>query len=164
MEQAIHGAPPPAPYARRRFGSLGLWEGGGFALKAYAINKDTEPALPLLPGNVAGAARAHVAGRLDAARAEGGHYGLGYVVLHRGEEANWLLLDWWIEGGIGCQLLSSSTAAAPTRFEPVARPFVACVWELVVVGHERYAWVRHMLKADPDPLGYLNDRMDDGLH
>ncbi len=154
---------PPMRYAQRRFGSLGLWVEAGFRVKAYGITTVTGSG-PLLPPSVVEAARAHVAERLSAAHAEGGHYGVGYAMVHAGLEANWLLLDWWAYGDIGCHVLSSSSAAAPTRFEPVQRPLMACVWELVVTAHERDAWVRHMMSGAADVEGYLGDRLADGLY
>ncbi|SED58706.1 Ketosteroid isomerase-related protein [Rhizobiales bacterium GAS188] len=161
---ALPLAPTPAPYAPRRFASLGVWDFGDFKLKAYGIKASPEPAVPLLPADVIEAARTHAGERLSAAGREGGHYGLGYAILHSGIEANWLLVDWWAHADIGCQLLSSSTATAPAIFAPVTRPLMACVWELIPIGHERNAWVRHMLKPVPDRAGYLADRLADGVY
>ncbi len=157
-------APPPTPYAQRRFGWLDVWNFGGFKLKAYGINVDTNPASPLLPPDVVDGARTHAGQRLSAADREGGHYGLGYAILHAGVEANWLLIDWWAHGDIDCHLLSSTKGTAPGVFNPVSRPLMACVWELVAIAHERNAWVKHMLKSDPDPVGYLADRLANGLY
>jgi hypothetical protein len=40
------------------------------------------------------------------------------------------------------------------------RSWVGCVYELVPLGHERDAWIRHMLVPSvPDLDGYLSDSM-----
>ncbi|AZS77027.1 hypothetical protein ELS24_00430 [Achromobacter spanius] len=41
---------------------------------------------------------------------------------------------------------------------------LACVWELVVTTHERNAWVRHMLTAQPDARAYLADVLPAGRY
>ena len=93
---------------------------------------------------------------------EGSNFGLGYVMLHHGEEANWLLFDWWISGGIACQILCRSTHGEPTQFERVFRPFMACVWEAVAIAHERDAWVSTMMRDRPSPEDYLARRIASG--
>jgi hypothetical protein len=84
------------------------------------------------------------------------------VVLHQGETANWLLFDWWIEGGIACQILCRSTLDQPTPFERVSQPYLACVWETVAIAHERDAWVATMMCDRPDPEAYLERRILSG--
>ena len=62
-------------------------------------------------------------------------------------------------GGIVCQKLLSAPLSSPADFKTVQAPFLACVWELAVIGHERDAWVRNMMRAAPDAQGYLADRL-----
>ncbi len=51
----------------------------------------------------------------------------------------------------------------PERFAELARPWIGCVWELPPLGHERSAWVRHVLAPDePDLPGYLADLLPEG--
>ena len=62
-----------------------------------------------------------------------------------------------------CRLALATTGT--TLFESMEqRPLLACVWEQLVMQHERDAWVRHMMKDDQDPSGYLHDRVADGLY
>ena len=74
----------------------------------------------------------------------------------------WLLVDWWRAGGIVCQKLLSAPLSSQADFKTVQAPFLACVWELAVIGHERDAWVRNMMRAAPDAQGYLADRLAPG--
>ena len=87
----------------------------------------------------------------------------GHIIVHRGTEATWLLVHWWIGGGILRGLMARSPVGA-WSFEPTDASLVGCVWELKVVEHERRAWMRHMMKAQPDIAGFLADRLDDGRY
>ena len=51
----------------------------------------------------------------------------------------------------------------PTHFVELVKPWVGCVWELAPFGHERSAWVRHLLAPErPDLDGYLADFFPEG--
>ena len=51
----------------------------------------------------------------------------------------------------------------PERFTILDRRWIGCVWELAPLGHERSAWVRHVLAPEtPDLAGYLADLMPAG--
>ena len=86
---------------------------------------------------------------------------LGHIIVHRGEEALWLLVQWWVGGGILRGLLAKSELGQ-TRFVPADSSLIGCVWELQVVEHERTAWVRHMMSAAPDMDAFLSDRLASG--
>lgn len=89
------------------------------------------------------------------------HRGLGYLILHAGEEANWLLTRVWMKGGIVSGLLARFDGGEITD---VHDPLVECVWEEVVAHYERQAWVRHMMTDAEDTAGYLGDRLTGGMH
>jgi len=51
----------------------------------------------------------------------------------------------------------------PENFTLLDRRWIGCVWELAPLGHERSAWIRHVLAREtPDLAGYLADVMPDG--
>jgi hypothetical protein len=51
----------------------------------------------------------------------------------------------------------------PENFKLLDRPWMGCVWELAPFGHERSAWVRHVLRPDPPDLAaYLADVLPEG--
>lgn len=81
-------------------------------------------------------------------------FGAGFVIAHQGQHAEWILVDWWIQGGILCQRLFSRPLGSNKPIEAAPAPLTACVWELPVLNHERDAWVQHVL-ADP-----ANPRLD----
>lgn len=145
----------PEPYAPRRIAPLGVWREAGHSIKAYGIHRDAELAGPILTDAVTASVRAAVRDVLSVHRGDPRGHGLGYCIAHVGDEAVWLLVDWWISGGIVCQRMLSAPLAQPDRFTPVTAPALACVWELAVIAHERDAWVRHMLTERPDADAYL---------
>jgi hypothetical protein len=51
----------------------------------------------------------------------------------------------------------------PEHFTLLDRRWIGCVWELAPLGHERSAWMRHVLDREtPDLAGYLTDVMPEG--
>jgi hypothetical protein len=94
-----------------------------------------------------------------------------FAVLHRGTgTAAYLCAYSWVWGNV----IDCRTAAAgvpflgcadqdPENFSALAQPWIGCVWELAPLGHERSAWVRHVLEPDqPDLAAYLADVLPDG--
>lgn len=88
---------------------------------------------------------------------------LGHVIVHRGQEAVWLLAQWWIAGGILRGLMARSPLGE-FCFGPAEAGLIGCVWELQVVEHERSAWIRHMMGVTPDPAAFLADRLLSGCY
>jgi len=94
-----------------------------------------------------------------------------FVVLHRGGDgAAYVNTYSWVWGNV----IHCANAAAgqpvldcpdsdPTNFVPLDRPWIGCIWELPALGHERSAWVRHVLApAVPDLDAYLADSLAEG--
>lgn len=51
----------------------------------------------------------------------------------------------------------------PESFKILDRPWMGCVWELAPFGHERSAWVRHVLQPETPKLrDYLADTFPEG--
>ncbi|MDQ0467230.1 hypothetical protein [Labrys wisconsinensis] len=139
-------------WAPRTVVRLGPWSCGGVPLKTYGILADA--AAPLGEPLVAAAQQA-----VDGASAQlaaTAHEGLGFVILHRGTQGIWLLLHWWVHGGICAQVLWRSEIAGPVSFAPLGRPLMACVWELALIDYERRAYVRTVM-AGRGPQAYLAD-------
>ncbi len=150
----------PAPYQARQFQQLGVWVASPLRLKAYGITR--RPGQPTPGQELQYAAQRHLSGLPPVAEAEG-HHGLGFVVLHEGEQGSWLLMDWWAHTDICCQRLSHAEPGS-AEFVPVDRPLLACVWESVVLSFERDAWVSTMLTTSPDPEAYLDTRLPNGAY
>ena len=94
-----------------------------------------------------------------------------FVIVHRGAgNAAYLNAYSWVWGNV----IECRTAAAGVpflgcpdedlgNFAELTRPWIGCVWELAPLGHERAAWIRHVLRPGrPDLAGYLADVLPDG--
>jgi hypothetical protein len=77
------------------------------------------------------------------------HIGAGFAILHRGEEANWLLLLWWTDGGTAMRKLWRGELGHGTTFAPVDPLYMACVWELGIIDFERKAWMETAMSGRP---------------
>lgn len=155
---------PPEPYLARRIAPIATWREAGHAIKVYGIHRDPDLDGPMLSDEVAASARAAMRAVLQKEAAHERSHDLGFGIVHVGEEAVWLLLDWWMTGGIVCQRMLSAPLAQPDAFTPATEPALACVWELAVIAHERNAWVRHMLTPEPDARAYLSDVLPAGQY
>lgn len=158
FDRALVGA--GTTYVEREFRAAGLWTIPGLRLKAYAIGTGD----PVSPATLDAARSWSEAVLPDAAATEGGSSGLGYAIVHAGSLGTWLLAQWWAHGDICCQRMALAPPGTRAFASVGERPLHACVWEQVVIGHERDAWVRRMMKAAPDAEGYLADRLADGSY
>ena len=150
-------------YRPRRFDDLGVWTFGSKRFKLIGVSRHTDRQPFVAVSETLGAAKAFANKLIPEMDRLGRHFDLGFAILHEGEAANWLLFDWWIEGGILCQILCSSSLQHPTLFARVERPLMACAWELVAIEHERRAWAETMMSDCPAPDTYLSTRIQPGL-
>lgn len=95
----------------------------------------------------------------------------GWVILHKGAAAPAYLVAYsWAWGNVvECHAAVAGIPELgcddenPENFKILDRPWMGCVWELAPFGHERSAWVRHILQPSvPDLEGYLTDVLADG--
>ncbi len=90
-----------------------------------------------------------------------GEHGIGFLVIHRGELALWVLADLWTGDTIS-QHTFNAPLNNPTALTavPAGGP-TACVFELAVHTHESNALINHILDPAPGPDvdGYLNDTL-----
>lgn len=144
-----------APYRPRRTVCLRLHEFDEWWVKVYGISaRGTEPGAALVEAACELAQR-----EFPRPASGGGRHGVGFVIVHEGEEGDWVLLDWWTADLLRHRAFRSSSGAAEFTAVPPGEP-AACVWELAVIDHERRAWIRHVLAApdSPDFSAYLDDR------
>jgi hypothetical protein len=136
-----------------------------WTLKLYGSQHDiTREKAALIDPAVRQSAGMHVRSLLLEADRVGAHHDTGFVILHQGKRANWLLTHRWIHHDICCHLVSRSPLDDPARFARVAAPIMACVWELLVVEFERRAWVAAALQQKPDLNAYLSARLPAGTY
>ena len=147
-------------YQPRRFSHCGLWIIDGLSCKTYTIEK---PGCTTVETSLRDRARDYLEDALPGLRQrEGEDHGLGYVIVHAGEQRNWLLAHWWAHQDIVLAHLASSGLQS-TQFESQDhRAFHACVWEHVVIDHERNAWVSEMMREGGNSADYLSAALTDG--
>ncbi|NNU59213.1 hypothetical protein [Ochrobactrum soli] len=123
----------------------GLTECGPATIKLNIIEAD--PSNPLAEAAVGIARRqiANAAARLEALP----HLDAGFAILHQGEESLWLLLHWWLEGGIATEMLWQSELGDEIEFMPAQPLLMACVWELGIIDFERRAWMETAMSGKP---------------
>ncbi len=144
-------------YRPRPVRLLGVDRNGGWRLKVYGMAAATERPRPRLVD----AARTLAAQILPAPGGDGAH-GVGFVVAHDARPACFVLVNWWVRGYDLFQRYFRASLEQPEHLSELTTPAVGCVWELAVVGHERDAWVRHVLTspADADVEAYLADALE----
>ena len=136
-----------------------------WTMKLYGIHHDVgRDKAALIDRAVLRSGTTHVRQLLTEADSVGAHHNVGFVIVHQGKRANWLLTHWWIHQDICCHLVSRSLLEDPVRFERVSGPIMACVWELIVVNFERRAWISTALRTKPDFHKYLAERLPDGTY
>jgi hypothetical protein len=83
--------------------------------------------------------------------------------VHEGLDGVWTLVCWWLGGEmLHCETYYSSYSD-PARFTMRPREgFMACVWEMAVIIHEREQWISHVLtySTAPDFRAYLNTTLN----
>ena len=95
----------------------------------------------------------------------------GWVILHKGAgiPAYLVAYSWTWGNVVECRAAVAGIPELgcedenPENFTVLGRPWMGCVWELAPFCHERFAWIRHVLRPDePDLHGYLADSLPDG--
>ncbi|MFD8081697.1 hypothetical protein ACFV4F_08360 [Kitasatospora sp. NPDC059722] len=141
----------PVPWAPRRMVALAPDRVRGWRVKRYGISATR----PRPPAHVIEAARRAVERSLPEAYPEA--LSCAFSVLHEDEDGCYVVVAWWSPNRL---ILHSRTWisawADPADWRPAPGAATACIWELVAMGAERDAWVRHVVRPDvPDLDGYL---------
>jgi hypothetical protein len=146
------------PYATRSIRCLDLLTLVGWRLKLYGIAyRGGRPVQALVDAAVAAAQE-----RLPRPAVADDRYGVGFVGAHDGRGANFVFVDWWEHEDELHHHAWLSSKGEPRRLHATGPDdFTACAWDLAVIGHERAAWVRHVLTRaqGPDLDAFLADRL-----
>ncbi len=149
-------------YAPRYVRFLELWEPTGWRIKVYGIAyRSQEPRSSLL-----GAAKNRALQLLMRTAVRCAHYGVGFMVVHDGRGANFVLVDWWAnENELHSHAYISATDQPDLLVYAAPTGPIACVWDLAVLSFERQAWVDTVLNNPdgPDLEAYLMSRLEGEL-
>ncbi|GIF07103.1 hypothetical protein [Actinoplanes siamensis] len=148
-------------YRPRAIGAIGVEQTpGGWTVKHYGISalRDTPPEPVRAMGRLA------VARSLP--REFSGALRQAYCVLHEDQDGCYAVVGWWSPNRV---ILHSRTWLADWDELAAPRPAgghaTACVWELLVMAHERDAWLRHVIRpAQPDLDAYRADVLAPGRY
>jgi hypothetical protein len=148
------------PYATRPDRCMDILSCDAWRVKLYGIAYQGERPVQALVDAAVAVARQ----RLPRPAVVGDRYGVGFVCVHDGRGGNFVFVDWWEAENELHHHTWYSTKDAPQELRPTGpEHFTGCAWDLAVIGHERNAWVRHVLARPdgPDLEAYLDDRLDD---
>ena len=132
--------PVTTAYEPRRVTVVDRVGNEAWQLKTYWMSPDgTEPDQTII--QAAGEAA------LDVLEGQDG-YGVGFLIVHRGVIADWIVLGWWTDEDIlRRRVLVHEAEGVVDRSD---EHFLACVWELSVVDWERKAWINTVLRHPDD--------------
>jgi len=138
-----------SPFAPRRTRLLGVVEHAGWRLKRYAIVHGDGPFdEPRFAGG-----RALALGALPAEAVAPERPGIGILIEHQGNDADYAVLAWWDREN---ELPLRVFVRDGELWRPARGAESICVWDLEVLGTERDAYVRTVLAAGgPDLAAYL---------
>lgn len=141
------------PYSPRRIRMLELCSVGGWRMKLYGLSRRDDAPDPRL---VLGARRL-AAAVLPTPPVTEARYGVGFIGVHQGRGSNLVFVDWWERENELRHHVWVTEDESFDAFEYVTPVgLAACVWDLVVIGFERQAWVDAVLAATtPDVNRYL---------
>ena len=148
-------------YRPRSIASLGLWRIRNWTFKAYGVHHDPRAARMFTAQRLE-AARIHAGAQLELAEMLGDHDASGYIILHQATDDLWHLQHWWTQANMVAGI--TSVFNNDNAFERCSEPYIASVWEMMIMAHERTAWVETMLGPNPDVKNYLASQLPDGLY
>jgi hypothetical protein len=147
----VNAAVAATDVSQRPITFLGTHDIEGWKIKTYRTTS--------LGADLMSAARRRAADALPARPDRVGAFGVGFLIVHQTAGSCFALVDWWVREDELHQRVFAASADRPASFEPLPTPVVGCVPALGVLGHERQAWLRHVLAnpAGPDIEAYLAD-------
>ncbi|MBL4614449.1 MAG: hypothetical protein JKY27_06205, partial [Magnetovibrio sp.] len=147
---------------KRDYRYLGLHQVDGISVKTYRIDATERGAEP--PAKLSVAVGEQITKLVQEVHDLGSHHAQAYAIVHSGTAGTWLLFHWWAYSEINCHILLRAEPGA-YNFYRVGDPRLnACVWESVIIEHERQAWISNMLTDAPDPTAYQNNTLADGVY
>ena len=84
-------------------------------------------------------------------------YGLGYIIIHKGKDSNFIVINWWLGENMICTHSFLSPLNNSNLYQEITHTGMnVCVWDALIHFHERNAWVEFIMKNPdaPDINGY----------
>jgi hypothetical protein len=131
------------PYRPRTATFLELWQPNDWLVKLYGLAYEREtpdPATVTAAKHAATTALPHPARTND-------RYGIAIVIVHQGQDACWLLIDWWGHESVLHHRLLMAPLGKDDGYRDPPPDVAACVWELPLLMFERDAWVTTVMSG-----------------
>lgn len=94
-------------------------------------------------------------------------FSMGFSIIHSGLDMDFVIQGYWKNGNeLGLKVYKTLPGnAGALSVSDANRSPVACVWDLIVISHERDSWVRNILAPDrPDEHAYFRDQLQKGKY
>ena len=154
---------PLEEYRQRRIALIENYRHGSWHVKLYGIHPDIDrPFEALIDPAVLNVVKSSLPSWIAEADAFGAHHHTGFVIVHQGKEAMWVLVHWWVRSDICCHRLFRAQETPSVACVPVVTPEMACVWELVVIDYERRLWIASALSSSRDLERYHRSSLPSG--
>jgi hypothetical protein len=151
LRESDRGCGSLVSYAPRPIRFIGVRAHGGWRFKEYAITLRDDGLQDL---EFAAGVRAALA-ELPAAAVARGRPGVGFLILHAGRGAAYVVLAWWDnENELPMRIFVRG--AGEQGWRPAGSRESVCVWDLEVIGFERQAYVDTFLASEPGAPAYLS--------
>ena len=145
------------PYKERPVNFLGITGDSGWRFKLYTITYENNT--PPDEKTIA-TAKEFAKDCIEKYHYIADSYGLGYIIIHKGMDANFIVVNWWVGENMVCTHTFLAPLSNPNLYQEITHTGMnVCVWDTLVHFHERNAWVNHIMKnpKNPDAKGYLED-------
>ncbi len=145
---------PFTPFEPRYVTPLGLWQVDDWRMKAYGLTlADGVPRASLVEQ-----AQSVVADALPDPAVTEDRYGVGFAIVHEGEDADYVLVDHWFGENMLRNQVFWRRAHEPALWPAPREGPTVCVWELAILAHERQAWIDEVLQPSSGGLTAYLDR------
>jgi hypothetical protein len=150
------------PYRPRPIRFLEEWRDAGWRLKVYGIAyKGERPRAQLVE-----TAKRIARERVPQPAVTETRYGIGFVGVHDGRNANFIFVDWWAdENELHHHVYTSATDELENLNYVTPTGLSVCVWDLRVQSFEREAWLEEVLQNTHGASveGYMARRLNEDV-
>ncbi len=143
-------------YRDRHVEFRGVWAESGWRFKMYAItHHGNSPA----DERTTEIAKTFARRWLNEFGALTPAYGVGYILLHKGMDSNYIVVTWFAGENMICTHSAASPRLDPYNFKSITHTGLnTCVWDALLHKFERDAWVRQIMTPEtPDVEKYVSD-------
>lgn len=142
------------PYLPRRTEFKGVWHDKGWNFKIYTIthsgNREADgQTLDIAKNKCRKLRHGGILGKYSPSTVI---HGLGYIILHKSKDTNYIVISWWVGENRLCKFVFFSTPDKPYQYKNLTSSgMTSCVWDAVVHHFENNLWINEVMKKSPQP-------------